>query len=404
MNIFDEHESEVRSYCRRWSTVFTTARGSRIQDEAGRGYLDFFAGAGTLNYGHNNDALKAALIAHIAADGVAHSLDMYTTAKRRFLEVFTGTVLAPRGLDHKVQFTGPTGASAVEAALRLVRKITGRRTVVTFDEAFHGMTLAARSVSDERMHDPTDPVDRDAVLRVPYGTADRPADLAPVARAVRSGAAAVIIETVQCEGGVRPADPHWLSGVAELCAAHDTLLIVDDVQAGCGRTGPFFSFEPFGFVPDIVCVSKALSGFGLPMSLVLVRRELDLWRPGEHSGTFRGNNHAFVTATAALQRYWTDDTLQTSTVDNGRYLAAALAALGRQFGLASRGRGLVGGLVFGSGGLAAKVCDAAFERGLLLETSGPDGEVVKLLPPLTVSRDELDAGIGILRDSVTATA
>lgn len=404
MSVFDDIESEVRSYCRRWPVVFERATGSYLYGEDGHGYLDFFAGAGALNYGHNNAVAKQALLEYITSDGVTHSLDMHTTAKRRLLERLTELILAPRGLSYRVQFTGPTGASAVEAALRLARKFTGRRTVVSFTAAFHGMTAAARSVSDERLRDATDPTDPRATVRLPFCPDGEQPDLSLVDSVLAEmEVAAVIVETVQGEGGARPADPAWLRGISELCRARDVLLVIDDVQVGCGRTGPFFSFEGYGFQPDIVCLSKSISGFGLPLALLLVRPEVDVWRPGEHSGTFRGNNHAFVTAAATLEAYWSDDALEAHTVEAGERLATGLAALSAEYselGVAYQGRGLIGGLAFPSSDLASKVCSASFEQALLLETAGRYGQVVKLMPPLTISQADLDVGVEVLRDTI----
>jgi len=210
---------------------------------------------------------------------------------------------------------------------------------------------------------------------------------------------------VQGEGGVNVARYEWLRGLADVCRRHDILLIVDDVQMGCGRTGPFFSFEPAGIVPDIVCMSKSLSGYGLPFALTMFRSDLDVWEPGEHNGTFRGHNPAFVTATASLNEFWSDDKLAGQVTAKGERLAAALddmVAEHAEAGAYKRGRGMVWGLSFDDPGLAGKVCAAAFDRGLLLETSGPLGEVAKVLPPLTASREELDTGMQIMAESVRA--
>jgi diaminobutyrate-2-oxoglutarate transaminase len=217
--------------------------------------------------------------------------------------------------------------------------------------------------------------------------------------------AAVIVETVQGEGGINVARAEWLRGLADLCKRHEILLIVDDVQMGCGRTGPFFSFEIAGIEPDIVCLSKSISGFGSPMALTLLRSDLDIWEPGEHNGTFRGYNPAFVTAGEALRTYWTDDKLHQSTLAKGELVEAKLTELAQSqpgVPMTARGRGLARGLAFGSGELAGKIAAAAFERGLLLETAGPEGEVVKLMPPLTVTDDELTQGLELLADAVHA--
>jgi diaminobutyrate-2-oxoglutarate transaminase len=215
--------------------------------------------------------------------------------------------------------------------------------------------------------------------------------------------AAVIVETVQGEGGINVARPEWLRGLADLCHRHDILLIVDDVQMGCGRTGPFFSFEVAGITPDIVCLSKSIGGYGLPLALTLLRPELDVWEPGEHNGTFRGNNPAFVTATRALELFWADDLLPAQTATKGEVVREALTAIAAKhadLGASVRGRGLAWGLAFEDRSIAPKVATAAFDRGLLVETAGTDGEVAKLMPALTIGHDELAEGLSILADAV----
>ncbi|MGW0002948.1 diaminobutyrate--2-oxoglutarate transaminase [Nocardia grenadensis] len=407
--IFDEIESNVRGYCRSWPTVFETAQGAWLRDESGKDFLDFFAGAGALNYGHNNPVLKSALVDYIAGDGITHGLDMSTIAKRKLLETVRDTLLAPRGLDYKVQFPGPTGANAVEAALKLARKVTGRQTIMSFTNAFHGMTLGALSVTGNAMKRAGAGVPLNHATPMPYdGYFDgATADFLWMERVLDDSSsgmdrpAAVIVETVQGEGGVNLARDEWLRHLASLCAARGILLIVDDVQMGCGRTGPFFSFESAGITPDIVTLSKSVGGYGLPMALVLFKPEHDVWSPGEHNGTFRGNNPSFVTAQVALEHFWSDDVLEKSTLAKGKRVATALEEIaGAVPGVSTRGRGLVHGLVFDDASQAGKVCQVAFERGLLAETSGASDEVVKLLPPLTIAEDELDQGLHILSDAV----
>ncbi|GAA0951468.1 diaminobutyrate--2-oxoglutarate transaminase [Actinocorallia libanotica] len=412
MKVFEEVESEVRSYCRSWPTVFTKAQGSRVYDEAGREYLDFFAGAGTLNYGHNHPQLKLKLLGYLVNDEIVHALDAHTAAKRDFLEAFRRTVLAPRGLDYKIQFTGPTGTNAVEAALKLARKYTGRETVVSFTNAFHGMSLGSLSVTGNSMKRGGAGVPLNHVFTMPYDNyldGCTPDFLLFERMLTDNGSgldkpAAVIVETVQGEGGLNEAGIGWLRGLADLCKRHEMLLIVDDIQMGCGRTGPFFSFEEAGIVPDIVCLSKSLSGYGLPMAVTLLRPDLDVWEPGEHNGTFRGFNPAFVTATAALD-FWRGEGLREQTLAKGERVAEALEELAGEHDkdiAGRRGRGLAQGLVFTDPPLAGRVCAEAFQRGLLMETSGPDGEVAKLLPPLTITDTELDEGLAIVRESVAA--
>ncbi|MEV0251098.1 diaminobutyrate--2-oxoglutarate transaminase [Nocardia sp. NPDC050712] len=408
--VFETLESNVRGYCRSWPTVFDTASGSWLRDEQGKDYLDFFAGAGSLNYGHNNPVLKRALLDYIAGDGITHGLDMSTVAKRNLLETLRDTIFEPRGLDYKVQFPGPTGANAVEAALKLARKVTGRQPILNFTNAFHGMSLGALSVTGNAAKRAGAGVPLVHVAPMPYdgflGVED---ELRWMRRALDDSSsgldkpAAVIVETVQGEGGVNVARAAWLRELAELCSARGILLIVDDIQMGCGRTGGFFSFEFAGITPDIVTLSKSIGGYGLPMALVLFRPELDQWTPGEHNGTFRGNNAAFVTARVALQRYWSDGALTASTLAKGERVRAGLTELAAEHsGLSVRGRGLVQGLVFEDASQAAKACRLAFERGLLVETSGSEDEVIKLLPPLTIADDELEHGLAVLSGAVSA--
>ena len=397
MGIFEDRESAVRSYCRTWPTLFDRARGSWLYDEDSRAYLDFFTGASALNYGHNNPAIKQALLSYLADDRVIHSLDMYTVAKSEFLTAFDELILQPRQLDYRVQFPGPAGTNAVEAALKLARKVTHRTDVLSFSGAFHGMTLGSLAVTGSSFHRNGAGVPLPYAVAVPFGSdlADSDVDLDEIA--------AVIVETVQGEGGINVAPLKWLAELASQCEAHGSLLIIDDVQMGCGRTGPFFSFEATGIKPDIVCLSKSISGFGLPLALTLVRSDLDIWKPGEHNGTFRGINPAFVTGTAALQAYWRDQDLEHGTRAKGERIAETLTALAASAPgtwMQARGRGLAHGLAFGNGELARKVSAAAFERGLLVETAGPDDEVIKLLPPLTATDAEIDEGLAVLTDAV----
>ncbi|GGK77853.1 diaminobutyrate--2-oxoglutarate transaminase [Ornithinimicrobium pekingense] len=411
--VFERRESDVRSYCRSWPVVFERALGAEQTTEDGTTYLDFFSGAGALNYGHNHPALKRALQDYLAQDTVVHAMDMFTPAKRDFLLALEELVLRPRGMGHKVQFPGPTGTNSVESALKVARKATGRTDVVSFTNAFHGMTLGSLAVTGNSLkregagtplyHSMTAPYDDYLDGRTP--------DLHWLERVwADSGSgvalpAAVIVETVQGEGGLNAARAEWLRALADLCRRFEVLLIVDDVQAGCGRTGTFFSFEEAGIDPDIICLSKSLSGLGLPFAVTLLRPELDQWEPGEHNGTFRGFNPAFVTATAALREFWSDDTFAETVRQRGARLREGLERIGAEAGGAAyRGRGLLAGLAFEDLSRAERVAAAAFDRGLLVETSGPDSEVVKLMPPLTVTEEELDRGLQLLAEAVRATA
>jgi diaminobutyrate-2-oxoglutarate transaminase len=412
LQVFETYESEVRSYCRDFPTVFNKAKGYKVWSEDGREYIDFFAGAGALNYGHNNPAMKEKIIDYIASDGITHSLDMATTAKARFLQRFHDVILEPRGMTHKVMFPGPTGTNTVEAALKLARKITGRDKVVSFTNAFHGMTLGALSVTGNSFKRGGAGVPLEHVTHVPFdGYMGEGVDtldyLERMLADEGSGLdlpAAVIFEPVQGEGGVNVASFEWMKRLEQLCRRWNILLIADDVQAGCGRTGSFFSFEPAGIDPDIVCLSKSIGGFGLPLALTLIKPQYDKFSAGEHNGTFRGNNLAFVAATEALS-YWENEDLAKSVQAKGEKVAAFLQKLAEQHTELHgevRGRGLMQGLAICDGELAGAICEEAFRRGLLVETSGPNGEVVKLLPPLIIDDVGLERGLTILAQSIKA--
>jgi diaminobutyrate-2-oxoglutarate transaminase len=409
MKIFEELESQVRTYSRSFPAVFSTARGYTLRTADGREYIDFFAGAGALNYGHNEPRIKARLIDYLTRDGVAHSLDMATEAKAEFLERFRGVILEPRGLDYRLMFTGPTGTNSVESALKLARKVTGRTTVVAFTNAFHGMTLGALAVTGNAFKRAGAGVPLGNVVHVPYegylGDVDTLAYLRRILEEKGSGLglpAAIILETVQGEGGINVASSGWLREVERICRQWGILLIVDDVQTGCGRTGPFFSWESAGIHPDIVCLSKSIGGYGLPMALTLIRPEYDIWSPGEHNGTFRGNNLAFVAAAEALS-YWENDDLTRAVLARGDQVCAFLELIALRYPEIQaevRGRGLLWGLSCGVPGLAGRISAAAFRRGLLVETSGPEGHVVKIMPPLTIDEQGLERGLNLLEESV----
>ena len=411
MKIFDEVESDVASYARSFPRVFNKAQGEFMYDTEGREYLDFLGGAGTLNYGHNNPKLKEALIEYIHADGITHGLDLHTTAKADFLDTFREKIVRPRNMDYIVQFTGPTGTNACEAAIKIARNVTGREGIVAFTNGFHGVTLGSLAATGNSHHRGAAGTSLGGVHRAPFDGylgdgIDTTAYLDKVLSDSSSGfdhPAAVIVETVQGEGGINCASMEWLRNLSEVCQRHEVLLILDDIQAGCGRTGSFFSFEEAGIYPDIVTLSKSLSGYGLPFAVVLMKPEHDQWRPGEHNGTFRGNNQAFVTARAAIDHFWSDDSFALDVQRKGRYVAERLQAIVDKFGegnLTSRGRGLMQGLNCVSGELAEAITKRAFKKGLIIETSGAEDQVIKTLCPLIISDESLKRGLDILEECV----
>ncbi|MDI5984911.1 diaminobutyrate--2-oxoglutarate transaminase [Halomonas sp. M4R5S39] len=412
--ILERMESEVRTYSRSFPVVFTKALNARLTDEDGREYIDFLAGAGTLNYGHNNPKIKQALLDYLASDGIVHGLDFWTAAKRDYLETLEELILKPRGLEYKVHFPGPTGTNAVEAAIRLARVAKGRHNIVTFTNGFHGVTMGALATTGNRkFREATGGIPTQGAAFLPFdgylGEGTDTLDYFEKLLGDKSGGldvpAAVIVETVQGEGGINVSGLEWLKRLENICRSHDILLIVDDIQAGCGRTGKFFSFEHAGVTPDIVTNSKSLSGYGLPFAHVLIRPELDKWKPGQYNGTFRGFNLAFTTAAAALRHYWSDDTFERDVQRKGRVVADRFQKIAAWIGeqgieASERGRGLMRGIDVGNGEIADKITAKAFENGLVIETSGQDGEVVKCLCPLTITDEDLLEGLDILEASV----
>ena len=410
INTFERVESRVRSYSRSFPKVFDRAIGSTIYDTNGKAYTDFLAGCSTLNYGHNDPDLKSALIEYISNDGIAHGLDMFTDAKEHFLSTFERLVLRPRGMTHQLQFTGPTGANAVEAAMKLARKVTGRTNIISFTNGFHGVTMGALAATGNGKHRGGAAMPLSGVTRAAYDGYHGPdintADLLERQLSDPSSGidapAAIIVETVQGEGGLNAASPEWLRQIQAIARKHGALFIIDDIQAGCGRTGGFFSFDGMGLSPDIITMAKSLSGMGLPLAMTLIKPEHDIWKPAEHNGTFRGNNHAFVTAAAALEKFWSDDRFISDVNEKARYLGERLAAIADEHGLTTKGRGMMVGVDAGSGENAAAICKACFAKGLIIETSGSFDEVVKVLCPLTISLDQLTAGIDIMETAFDA--
>ncbi|MFU8882258.1 MAG: diaminobutyrate--2-oxoglutarate transaminase [Rhodobacterales bacterium] len=409
--IYDRRESAARSYCRSFPTEFVKASNATMTDASGRDYIDFLAGCSSLNYGHNDPDMKAALIDHITADGVTHGLDMHTNAKTAFLEAFETHILKPRGMDHKIMMTGPTGTNAVEAAMKLARKVTGRHNIIAFTNGFHGMTLGALGATGNAGKRGGAGMPIPGVTHLPYEGAFGPevdtlAQIEMMLDNPSSGMdapAAFLLEPVQGEGGLNAASADWIKGIAALAKKHGALLIVDDIQAGIGRTGTFFSFEEMGIVPDMIPLAKSLSGMGLPFAALLIRPDLDIWKPAEHNGTFRGNNHAFVTARVALEKFWTNGKFTDQIREKAKLLNQRLVDIaGHVPGATLKGRGMMQGVDVGSGDLAGAICAECFAHGLIIETSGAHDEVVKVLAPLTIPMEQLKAGLDILEAATRA--
>jgi diaminobutyrate-2-oxoglutarate transaminase len=408
-SVFLRRESEVRTYCRSFPMVFDTAAGSRLFSENGRAYLDFFSGAGALNYGHNHPAIIGPVQEYLARGGILHSLDLHTVAKRKFIERFEQVILQPRRLGYRIQFTGPTGTNAVEAALKLARKVTGRSNIAAFTRGFHGVSLGSLAATASPGNRAGAGIPLGHVARLPFcGYLGPEIDTIPYIEAMLAHGsgidlpAAFIVETVQGEGGLNVAATDWLKQLACLAKTKGILLIVDDIQAGCGRTGSFFSFERAQIEPDLVCLSKSISGCGLPMSLLLLKPEYDIWKPGEHNGTFRGNNLAFVAAAAAVE-FWTNRSFELSIARKADVMKSRLRGIIRKFSSTDTkllGLGLMQGIRWEEQAIAAAVSQEAFKRGVLVECCGPNDEVLKLLPPLTLTEAELKEGLDILEGAI----
>lgn len=415
MTPFEQWESQVRGYCRAYPTVFVSASNARQVDEEGRSYIDFFGGAGVLNFGHNNPRMKRAMIEFLEADGVAHSLDTYTSTKRTFVQRFAEVILEPRGMTHRLQFVGPTGTNAVEAALKLARKVTGRTNIVAFSHGFHGMTLGSLAATSNDIYRRAAGVPLSFVDRLPNETAPGGgiaaieayrAALADASSGVRPPAA-FLVEVVQAEGGVHVASEAWLRAVQDLAHEVGALFVIDDIQAACGRTGSYFSFDGMDLDPDIVTLAKGIGGYGTPLAMNLNKPEHDEhWAPGEHTGTFRGQGLSFVAGSVALE-YFEDDTLMQQVAAHGRIMRERLesiVAANPGLGWEARGRGMLQGLDVVDGSFAAKIQAAAFQHGLLVGPCGTGGRVVKLIPPLTTPEDDLREGLDVLEQAIAVAA
>ena len=409
-SVFDKYESEVRSYCRNFPAVFTKAKGSIITAEDGKEYIDFFCGAGALNYGHNNDYIKARVIEYLENDGIIHSLDMFTTAKRDFIEYFEKNVLEPRGFDYKIQFPGPTGTNAVEAALKLARKVKKRNNIFAFMGAFHGMTLGSLSMTTDRDSREGAGVVLTDVTHIPTPYMFPELDVIEYMQTLLdddhsgiSKPAAVFIEPVQADGGIHVFSVEFLKELREFCTKNDILLVCDDIQVGSARTGTYFSFERAGIVPDIVTLSKSIGGYGMPFALVLFKPELDLWKPGEHNGTFRGSQLSIVAAKAGLE-VMLKENVEKEVQRKGEIIKEYLGkvkAMNENFDI--RGIGFMWGVDCNKvkpDTVSRAIVKECFDNGLIVERAGRNNDVVKLMPCLLADDETLKKGLEIFVNSV----
>ena len=406
---FEEYESVVRSYSRHFPKVFTNAKGAVITDEHGNDYIDFFCGAGAVNYGHNNPYIKQKMVDYLMTDGIIHALDMYTVPKREFIETLEKKIIEPRGLNYKIQFCGPTGTNGVEAAIKLARKTKGRRNIFAFMGCFHGMTLGALSLTSEMYARNGAGASLSDVTHIPSPYMFEGLDVIKYMQTLldddHSGVdkpAAVIMETLQAEGGIRPFSDQFLRDVREFFDKNDILMIVDDIQVGCCRTGTFFSFERAGIIPDMVVMSKSIGGLGMPLSIVLLKEELDQWKPAEHNGTFRGNQLSFIAGKASFD-WLLENNVEAETRRKGEivkdFITKEVISLDDRLEL--RGMGLIWGIDFGkiNPELSEQIIEKCFEQKLICECAGRDGAVLKIMPPLVIDDDLLMKGLEIIANA-----
>lgn len=407
---FEKYESNIRSYCRKWPVEFVSAKGSIYKDTEGNEYIDFFDGAGALNYGHNPDYIKEKLIKYLESDGIIHALDMYTVPKENFINYFEEKILKPRKLDYKIAFPGPTGTNSIELALKLARKVKQRPYIWAFTGAFHGMTLGALALTTESAARKAAGVPLNYTVHIPApysmgGNFDSIAYMKQLLSDDHSGyekPAAIIIETVQQEGGIHVFSKEFLKDLRALCDKYDILLICDEVQIGCSRSGTFFSFERADIVPDIVCMSKSIGGYGIPFAVTLFKKELDVFKPGEHNGTFRGCQLSMVAGLAALEMTVEQDIpaqVRRKEKIVKEYLDKEIKPL-LKGKMEIRGIGLSWGIEFNDGKLARAVLDKCFEKKLIIELAGSYDSVLKIMPSLVIEDELLLKGLNIVKESI----
>jgi diaminobutyrate-2-oxoglutarate transaminase len=420
-------ESSARTYASTFEAVFETGSGVYLRDQSGREILDCLACAGALPLGHNHPEVRDALMRFLDSGHVQQVLDLTTPAKRAFVDELFG-LLPPAWADRaKIQFCSPSGSDAVEAAMKLVRFATGRQPILAFHGAYHGMTSGALAAMGNlgpkaALHGPGGVhfLPFPYRYRCPFGSDGADTDrlsiqyLANVLGDPESGIprpAAVIVEVVQGEGGCIPASDDWLRQLRQLTRDHDIPLVIDEVQTGFGRTGTMFAFDRAGIVPDVLVLSKAVGG-GFPLAVIVYDEALDRWPRGMHAGTFRGNQIAMVAGQVTMEILRRDRLAEhaadvgSALMDGLREIAACHPELGDV-----RGRGLMIGVEIvapapGSsrgrqdGALAAAIKQAAFHHGLLLETGGRHGAVLRMLPPLILTHADAGAILDRLERAV----
>jgi len=428
------YESNARTYPRRIPLALKRAEGVLVEDIEGRVYIDCLAGAGTLALGHNHPVVIDSIQLALSSGLPLHTLDLTTPVKDQFMQDVLAMLPDDFSRDAKIQFCSPSGTDAVEAALKLARIATGRSTVIAFHGAYHGMSQGALSIMGDR--EPKDALGAllngaqflpyPYMYRCPFGLGGEQAIdanlhyLETVLTDTHSGVvtpAAVVVEAIQGEGGVIPAPRRWLQGLRELTARAGVPLIIDEVQSGFARTGHNFAFEDAGITPDMVVLSKAIGG-SLPLSVLVYNSALDHWKPGAHAGTFRGNQMAMLAGSATMN-FIQNEHIAAHAASMGHYLQEHLQGLQHQYPCIGdiRGRGLMLGMEMvdnkaaadhlgsfpADGKLAARIQAHCLQRGLIIEVGGRNGAVVRFLPPLIISAEQIDCIVDIVRDAIAAS-
>lgn len=431
LKLQEEKESNARAYPRHFPLVISRAKGIQVTDTVGRSFFDCLAGAGTLALGHNPDVVIEALREVLEEHVPLHTLDLATPLKLEFIQELLSLLPEPLREGSRIQFCGPTGADAVEAAIKLVKTATGGRSILAFQGGYHGSTQATMAMSGnlgKKQHLQSLLPDVHFLpfpyeYRCPFGmggemTARLSAQyIENLLNDCESGISApcgVIVETVQGEGGAIPADLEWLRELRRITTEHGIPLIIDEVQTGIGRTGRMLSFEHAGIIPDVIICSKAVGG-SLPMSVVIYKEELDQWQPGAHTGTFRGNQLAMAAGPATL-RYIREQDVHSNVQERSEQFMTRLRALQARTGAIGdvRGRGLMIGVEIvdttgrkdrlghypPGGELAAAIQRNCFNNGLIIEVGGRHSAVVRFLPPLNINEREVDEVLTIFERSV----
>lgn len=414
-----ELESSARSYPHSFPAVFAAAEGHYLIDMDGNRYLDFLTGAGVHVLGHNHPATCSALAK--LDQPLLSTLDLSTTDKLEFLRTLQSTLPPAFQGDTKFHCCGPTGSDAIEAALKLASIYTGRPGVIAFSGSYHGMTQGALSVTSNcrlrriglRMQGPVSfayfprAYGGIGALNDPESASDFAlAHLEAMLSDDHSGnekPGAVLIELVQGEGGNNVAPPRFVTGLAALCERYKLVLIVDEIQSGMGRTGKMWSFEHYGIRPDIICMSKGLGG-GFPIALLAYRRQLDTWGPGDHIGTFRGQGYAFAAGTAVLKTLRDTPILQQVQASAERLLVRLQTIAQKHAAHVNqvRGLGLYLGVEFASSAVGSFVQRCLFAKKIMLECGGRHNAVLRFLPPLTVTPDEIDRVLEVIDEALGA--